>query len=170
MNSVVRKGSAFYLHSCWGPPKRLEPSRDNPLLTPDVLRAVVWLRRNPQARMCTVSAVIGRRGQLGGMADDLVDGLLPAYTKAIKKYEPMLYEQGRKTGRSLASAVWGAAFSPPKDKASGPKWLPKVIDPVINPFTKGLAAEAGPRLLLPVFAGLAGLFGVGYVLGRRSRR
>ena len=167
MNSVVRKGSAFYLHSCWGAPLRLEPRRDNPLLTPDVLRAVVWLRRHPGVRICTVGAA---RNQLGGMADDLVDGLLPAYTKAIKKYEPMLYEQGRKTGRSLASAVWGAAFSPPKDKASGPKWLPKVIDPVIKPFTKGLAAEAGPRLLLPVFAGLAGLFGLGYVLGRRTRR
>lgn len=167
MNSVVRKGSAFYLHSCWGPPKRLEPRRDNPLLTPDVLRAVVWLRRHPGERICRVGA---EGGQLGGFADDVVDGLLPAYTKAIKKYEPMLYEQGRKTGRSLASAVWGAAFSAPKDKASGPKWLPKVVDPVIQPFTKGLAAEAGPRLLLPVFAGLAGLFGLGYVLGRRSRR
>lgn len=167
MNSVVRKGGAFYLHSCWGPPVWLEPRRDNRLLTPDVLRAVVWLRRHPNARICTVGA---KRDQLGGIADDLVDGLLPAYTKAIKKYEPMLYEQGRKTGRSLASAVWGAAFSPPKDKASGPKWLPKVIDPVIKPFTKGLAAEAGPRLLLPVFAGLAGLFGLGYVLGRRSGR
>lgn len=164
MNSVVRKGANYYLHSCWGPPQLLQPRRDNPLLTPDVLRAILWLRRHPGVRMRTVAA---RDAQLGGMADDLVEGLLPAYTKAIKKYEPILYEQGRKTGKSLASAVWGAAFSSPRDKASGPKWMPKVIDPVLQPFTRGLAAEAGPRLLLPLAAALVGIFGLGYAIGRR---
>lgn len=172
MNTVRREGGAFYLDSCWAPPKRLVARRDNPLLTPDVLRAVIWLRRHPKARTCTVSGEPSRlAGGVGSFSDDLVEGLLPEYRKQIKKYEKTLYDQGKKTGQKVAGAVWGRVFNPPPAKASGPKWLPKVIDPVLNPFVAGLSSEVGPKLLAPIagglLLGLAGIFGLGYAIGRR---
>lgn len=166
MNSVVRKGDRFYLTSCWGPPVLLAARRDNPLLTRDVLRAIVFLRQNPGVRTTPASAA-GRDG-LGDFAGEVIAGLLPEYRKAIRRYEPVLYEQGRKVGKSIVRSVWGAAFAPPS-KPSGPAWLPQVIDPVLQPFQRGLVAATGPGLLLPLAGGLLALFGLGYALGRRRR-
>ena len=48
--------------------------------------------------------------------------------------------------------------------------MPKVINPVLDPFVEGIRSEVGPKLILPV-VGVAGLlmFGV-YYMGVRSGR
>jgi hypothetical protein len=107
---------------------------------------------------------------LGSLTDELVEAALPAYTAQIQKYSPKLREYGRVAGKAIVGGVWGAIFNPRPPKASGPKWLPKVVNPVLDPFVEGIRDEVGPKLLLPV-AGLAGLlmFGV-YYMGVRSGR
>lgn len=126
---------------------------------------IVGYRRELQRRAA-------RRAALGGVSDDLIEGLLPEYRKAVKKYERALYEQGQNAGRRVTGAIWGRVLNPPPPKQTGPKWLPKVVDPVLNPFVAGLTSEVGPKLLAPIagglFAGLLGIFGLGYVVGRRS--
>lgn len=57
MDSIVRQGDAFFLHTCWGPPQRLYLVKGNPLLTKGVLAAVAWLKAHPEMRMRIVGAL-----------------------------------------------------------------------------------------------------------------
>ena len=104
--------------------------------------------------------------------DDLVDEVLPYYVKEVKKHEKDLYKYGQLAGKAAIGAIAGAIFVPPNYKASkGPKWLPKVINPVIDPFLGGLKKQVlptaiGVAALIALVLGGAGAI-IGYKLGRR---
>lgn len=114
----------------------------------------------------------GLSGQpLGGMLDDVIEIALPVYEEQIKRIQPWLRKKGQMVGKQAIAAAKGAVFDPKPEKPSGPPWLPKLVDPVINPFVEGMKGE-----VVPVVAGVAGAtvlsligigFGIGFLIGRR---
>ena len=104
-------------------------------------------------------------GALSGLFDDVIEAALPTYEAQIKKAQPWLRKRGQAIGRQVMSAVKGAVFSPKDEKPSGPAWLPKVINPVLDPFVDGLQGEIVPVVATAAAAGAGTLIGIGFALG-----
>ncbi len=116
---------------------------------------------------------------LSGVADTILERVMPVYSEEIARAQPWLYAKGRAAGQAAMAAIKDKIITPrePPPPSSMPVWLPQVIDPVLNPFLNGFKAEIKP-VATKVIAGAAtavvgaaaGTFLLGLIIGRFTGR
>lgn len=120
----------------------------------------------------------------------VVESLLPYVEREVKKFQPKLARYGSTLAKKVVLRLQGLSpilvvdpnfKPPPPDEPFGPKWLPRVTDPILNAVTDGFKTELQPytqkltkklatRAAVVAIPVVLGLVFAGFLVGRYTKK